>query len=160
MKSGGIASCYAWRVAEHLINPRWLGGICGVWGCGVRICRESKQERRFQCKASFENLVLVLGGGGGIGGWCGDACFGHTPPKSDLPRSAMPVPGATGAAPRFEEGVRMACGVRGYSIRTEDGYWGCGRGSLSSIRGKRPPETMGSGGGSRDQSPVASLSLW
>ena len=103
----------------------------------------------------------------GILFWCwaagavsADACFGHTPPKSDLPLSAMPVPGATGAAPRFEEGVRMACGVRGYSIRTEDGYWGCGRGSLSSIREKRPPETMGSGGGSRDQSPVASLSLW
>jgi len=41
----------------------------------VRIWREGKQERRSQCKAFFEHLVLVVGGGAGIGVWCGDACF-------------------------------------------------------------------------------------
>ena len=39
------------------------------------IWREGKQVRRRHCKDSFENLVLVLGGGGGIGVWSRDACF-------------------------------------------------------------------------------------
>ena len=66
----------------------------------------------------------------------------HTPPKSALPRSAMPVPAATGAAPRFEERVRAACRVRGYSIRTEDAYWMWTR-QFILHHGKRHPETMG-----------------
>ena len=66
----------------------------------------------------------------------------HTPPKSDLPRSAMPVLGATGAAPRFEEGVRTACGVRGSSMRTEDAY-GMRTRQFILHHGKRHPETMG-----------------
>ncbi len=54
----------------------------------------------------------------------------------------MPVPGATGAAPRFEERVRTACRVRGYSIRTEDAYW-MWTGQFILHHGKRHPETMG-----------------
>jgi integron integrase len=54
----------------------------------------------------------------------------------------MPDSETTGAAPRFEERVRTACRVRGYSIRTEDAYWMWTR-QFILHHGKRQLETMG-----------------
>ena len=65
----------------------------------------------------------------------------HTPLKDALPHPAPPLRGKTGAAPRFEERVRAACRVRGYSIRTEDAYWMWAR-QFILHHGKRHPETM------------------
>ena len=66
----------------------------------------------------------------------------HTPLKNAAPRSAASLPRKAGAAPRFEERVRAACRVRGYSIRTEDAYWMWTR-QFILHHGKRHPETMG-----------------
>ena len=112
---------------------------------GVAGCASAKHQRRRGVSSArflLAHFVLVLGRGPVSAYGVPMPASRHTPPKSALPRSAMPVPAATGAAPRFEERVRAACRVRGYSIRTEDAYWMWTR-QFILHHGKRHPETMG-----------------
>ena len=105
--------------------------------------RSIKADGAFPVQGFYLRVLFWCWAAGAVSAYgAGMPASRHTPPKSALPRSAMPDSETTDAAPRFEERVRTACRVRGYSIRTEDAYWMWTR-QFILHHGKRHPERMG-----------------